>query len=178
MHSKPSTPPGPTSFTNSSVSSWDHLPGLQDRIDRLSRRGHPAGHNLISKVITAKYTHHSQAEPEVENSPSKKAFCRRALTVNLAPVQARYPWLWDVDLDAAAFEAILSGRGSVAPHDRGWALLRLIEYAPYAEICRLLPRDYFLAAWPTLAGRVRSRMRREGMEFLYQRFRQPVPTHA
>jgi len=93
-------------------------------------------------------------------------------------VQERYAWLWDVDLDAAAFDGILSGRGGVVPHDRGWALLRLIEYAPYAEIRRLLPREYFLLAWPTLAGRVRSRARREGMEFLYQRLRRPVPTHA
>ena len=93
-------------------------------------------------------------------------------------MQERYAWLWDVDLDAAAFDGILSGRGGVAPHDCGWALLRLIEYAPYAEIRRLLPREYFLLAWPTLAGRVRSRARREGMEFLYQRLRRPVPTHA
>jgi hypothetical protein len=80
----------------------------------------------------------------------------------------RYPWLWDVDLDCAAFEALLAGGPGSPPHDRGWALLRLLEYAPYAEIRRLLPLNYFLEAWPALSSRMRSETRRRGMEFSYQ----------
>jgi hypothetical protein len=79
-----------------------------------------------------------------------------------APVKHRYAWLWDADLDAAAFDAILSGREEIALEKRKWAIVHLIEYAPYSEIRRLLPRDFFIEHWPALASRVRSRTRREG----------------
>ncbi len=77
----------------------------------------------------------------------------------------RYPWLWGVDLDSASFEALLAWTSGSLPHDRRWALLRLIEYAPYSEIRRLLPLGYFLEAWPALAPRMRSRTRHQGMDF-------------
>ena len=78
----------------------------------------------------------------------------------------RYPWLWDVPMDAAAFRRILSGESAQHGRDWRWALVRLIEYAPYQDICRLLPVERFLAGWPEIAGRIRSETRREGMEFL------------
>lgn len=90
----------------------------------------------------------------------------------------RYAWLWDVDLDSESFDALLAGGPGSPPHDRRWALLRLVEYAPYAEIRRLLPLDFFLEAWPTLAPRVRSRTRRQGMEFYYSWHRREAATHA
>jgi hypothetical protein len=79
-------------------------------------------------------------------------------------MQPRYPWLWDSDLDNAGFEAALQGRGE---RDERWAMARLIEYAPFTEIKRLLPRDLFLQDWPEIALRVRSKIRRAGMEFYY-----------
>jgi hypothetical protein len=88
-------------------------------------------------------------------------------------MKGRYAWLWDVDLDAAAFDAILSGDGAVDLERRQWAILRLIEYAPYSEIRRLLPRDFFIEQWPALASRVRSRTRRKGMSFLHDWYQQP-----
>jgi len=93
-------------------------------------------------------------------------------------MEARFPWLWDSEMDSAEFEAILRGAGGGPPHDSRWALLRLIEYAPYADIQRLLPRDRFLEEWPALATRVRSRTRREGMDFLYQWFQQSSAYHV
>jgi hypothetical protein len=78
-----------------------------------------------------------------------------------------FPWLWDTDMDNATFEAILRGDDSRPPHDSHWAMARLIEYAPYDEIRRLLPREKFLADWPAVTHRVRSRTRREGMDFVY-----------
>jgi len=93
-------------------------------------------------------------------------------------MQRRYAWLWDVDMDASAFDAILSGQGTVTVPEREWAVLRLIEYAPYAEIRRLLPRDFFLEHWPTLAGRVRSRTRREGMTFLHDYYQKRAMAHG
>lgn len=80
-----------------------------------------------------------------------------------------YAWLWDVDMDAADFEALLAGDapGRAPGLDADWALLRLVEYAPYRELRRLLPRARFLARWPAVAGRVRSAARREGMDYMF-----------
>ena len=93
-------------------------------------------------------------------------------------MEARFPWLWDSEMDSAEFEALLRGAAGRPPHDSRWALLRLIEYAPYSDIQRLLPRDRFLKEWPVLAPRVRSRTRREGMDFLYHWLNQTSTSHA
>jgi hypothetical protein len=90
-------------------------------------------------------------------------------------MQRRYPWLWDVDLDASAFDPMLSGSGEVSLKERQGAMVRLIEYAPWAEIRRLLPRAFLLEHWPALASRVRSRTRREGMAFAYKWYQQQQP---
>lgn len=81
-------------------------------------------------------------------------------------------------MDNATFESILRNQGAPSGRDRGWAIVRLIEYAPYTEIQRLLPREVFLREWPALARRIRSRTRREGMEFFYQWLRDKTARHA
>ena len=93
-------------------------------------------------------------------------------------MQSRYSWLWDTELDNAGFEAALRGQVREAGHDERWALTRLVEYAPFAELKRLLPRDRFLERWPEIAPRVRSETRREGMEFFYQWLRQQQVSHG
>jgi len=90
----------------------------------------------------------------------------------------RYPWLWDVDMDNATFEAVLRGETDRAGCDRDWAMLRLIEYAPYREIRRLLPLSAFLTRWPVLMGRVRSVTRREGMDYYAERVKRWTPSHV
>jgi hypothetical protein len=87
-------------------------------------------------------------------------------------MKARFPWLWDTELGNEDFEVLLRGEGVSAGHDVRWALLRLIEYAPYSDLRRHLPRERFLREWPALSPRVRSRTRREGMEFLYHWFQE------
>lgn len=79
--------------------------------------------------------------------------------------EERYPWLWDVDMDNAAFVAVLRGDANRAGRDCDWAILRLIEYAPFRDIRRLLPLDLFLTRWPILMNRVRSATRRAGMDY-------------
>lgn len=71
-------------------------------------------------------------------------------------------------MDNGTFEAVLAGRQVMPAFDMRWALLRLIEYAPYAEIKRLLPVAGFLTLWPSVLGHVRSNMRRDGMDFMYR----------
>ena len=85
----------------------------------------------------------------------------------MAANNTRYPWLWDVDMDDETFETLLSGRATPAQYDARWALLRLVEYAPYGEIKRLLPTELFLKTWPSVAPSVRSATRREGMDFVF-----------
>lgn len=85
---------------------------------------------------------------------------KRASSISSSP----YPWLWDVDLSNEDFDRSLAGQAR-GGFDRDWAMLRLIEYAPFPEIRRLLPRDSFVEAWPRLAPAIRSSARRQGMEF-------------
>jgi hypothetical protein len=82
----------------------------------------------------------------------------------------RYPWLWDVEMDNPEFDAILAGRGARPGFDQRWALVRLIDYAPYREIKRLLRRSDFQRLWPEVSFRVRSPSRRRGMEFVARWF--------
>lgn len=93
-------------------------------------------------------------------------------------MEPRFAWLWDTEMDNTTFESILRGQQSCPPHDSGWAMVRLIEYAPYSEIRRLLPQQQFLREWPSLASRVRSRARREGMNFLHERLLRKASGHA
>jgi len=81
----------------------------------------------------------------------------------------KYSWLWDVDMDAASFQRTLAGQERSDFFDQQWALIRLIEYAPYADILRLLPRQAFVNLWPQIEGRIRSATRREGMAFVRER---------
>lgn len=106
------------------------------------------------------------------------ALARLGVSATVPSMQRRYAWLWDREMDADDFDAILSGRRPSSLSQRQWALIRLLEFAPYAEIRRLLPRDFFVAQWETLRSRMRSSSRREGMAFLYDRYRQAIPTHG
>jgi hypothetical protein len=93
-------------------------------------------------------------------------------------VGQKYAWLWDVNLDGEGFERILAGSEGVSIKQRQWAVVRLIEYAPWPEIQRLLPLDFFLEQWPELAARVRSRTPLDGMTFFHHRCRQQPLPHA
>jgi hypothetical protein len=77
---------------------------------------------------------------------------------------AAYPWLWDVTMSSEDFERLLAG-GTLPGYDQTWALIRLLDYAPFSEIRRLLPAGPFIELWPRLAPSIRSTTRREGMAF-------------
>lgn len=51
---------------------------------------------------------------------------------------ARYPWVWDYDIDAQQFDEILAGRLTIGRKYREWAAIRLIECATYPEMIRRL----------------------------------------
>jgi hypothetical protein len=51
---------------------------------------------------------------------------------------ARLPYVWDYEIDEAQFRNLLDGTITLGRLNRDWAAIRLLEYAPYPEIIRLL----------------------------------------
>ena len=47
-------------------------------------------------------------------------------------------YVWDYNIDETQFRSILAGDLVLGRLDRDWAAVRLIEYASYAEIVRLI----------------------------------------
>ncbi len=78
----------------------------------------------------------------------------------------RLPYVWDYDIDARLFREILAGRVQVGRLDRGWAAARLLEYAPYREIIRLIGYGELVRNWPQWRQHVRSVSRRRGLDFI------------
>ena len=81
---------------------------------------------------------------------------------------ARPAYLWDYDLDETDFQALLRGQKTMGRLDRDWAAVRLLKYAPYREIVRLLGFPAIVEGWPRWRDRLRWESRRRGFDFLVQ----------
>jgi hypothetical protein len=77
-------------------------------------------------------------------------------------------YVWDYDIDEEQFRALLAGELMLGRLDRDWAAVRLIEYAPYAEIVRLLGFKSLVRDRPRWRGRVRSQSRVRGLDFVVE----------
>jgi len=64
------------------------------------------------------------------------------------------------------FRDVLTGRSKLGRLDRRWAAVRLLEYAPYREIIRLIGYRDLINNWPEWRPRIRSASRRRGFDFL------------
>lgn len=84
---------------------------------------------------------------------------------------ARLPWVWDYDLDEEQYSQMLSGELTVGTLDRNWAVVRLLEYAPYQEILRRLGFGPLVQGWSTWRPRLRSPSRIRGFDFLVEYLR-------
>lgn len=78
----------------------------------------------------------------------------------------RLPYVWDYDLDPSEFRAILEGRLTKGRLDQDWAACRLLEYAPYEDIIRLLGYKKLVENWSRWRRRIRSKSRVRGFDFL------------
>jgi len=78
----------------------------------------------------------------------------------------RLSFVWDYDIDEARFCDILSGRIELGRLNRRWAAVRLLEYAPYREIIRLLGYGELIRHWSDWRPHIRSASRRRGFDFL------------
>jgi hypothetical protein len=78
----------------------------------------------------------------------------------------RLPYVWDYDLDEVQFRDILEGRLTLGRLDQDWAARRLLEYASYEEIIRLIGFSRLVKNWPRWRERIRSESRKRGFDFL------------
>lgn len=78
----------------------------------------------------------------------------------------RSPYVWDYDLSDTQFRDILEGRLTLGRLDRDWAARRLLEYAPYEEIIRLIGFKQLVENWSRWRTGVRSKRRVRGLDFL------------
>jgi hypothetical protein len=83
-------------------------------------------------------------------------------------VSQRLPYLWDYDLNQTQFQEILEGCRVVGRLDQDWAARRLIEYATYEEIVRLIGFKRLVENWSRWRGKIRSKSRVRGLDFLVE----------
>lgn len=81
-------------------------------------------------------------------------------------ISTRLPFVWDYDLDEDQFRRLLSGTLTIGRLDRTWAAVRLLEYAPYREIVRLMGFRELVRGWPQWRSHMRSESRKRGFDFL------------
>ncbi len=62
--------------------------------------------------------------------------------------------------------ALIAGELTLGRLDQTWAAVRLLEYAPYDEIRRLIGFSLLVKKWPDWRAHVRSRQRRDALDFL------------
>ena len=75
-------------------------------------------------------------------------------------------YIWDYDIEEAQFRAILDGKQSLGRLDSDWAAIRLLDYAAYPDIVRLLGFKRLVEGWPRWREHIRSNNRRRGFDFL------------
>jgi hypothetical protein len=80
----------------------------------------------------------------------------------------RLPYVWDYEIDETQFRSILSGELAIGRLNREWAARRLLEYAPYEEIIRLISFHDLIENWPRWRANVRSQSRKRGFDFLVE----------
>lgn len=75
-------------------------------------------------------------------------------------------YIWDYDISEQEFQEILAGERVLGRLDQDWAALRLLEYAPYEDIVRLLGFARLVQNWPHWRPHIRSKSRKRGFDFL------------
>jgi len=78
----------------------------------------------------------------------------------------RLPYVWDYDIDEKEFLEILNGQRVFGRLNQDWAAQRLLEYAPYTEIVRLIGFHRLIQNWDRWRLHIRSESRRRGIDFL------------
>jgi len=78
--------------------------------------------------------------------------------------RARY--VWDYDLTQAQFDEMLAGRYVDGHLDQDWAAIRIIEWAKYKDMVRLIGFPMLVMNWHRWRERIRSKEQRRSIDFL------------
>jgi len=81
-------------------------------------------------------------------------------------LKTRAKYVWDYDLAQDEFDDILAGRRTRGNLDRDWAAVRVIEWAPYHEMVRLIGFPALVNEWSRWRSRIRSEQQRRAIDFL------------
>lgn len=76
------------------------------------------------------------------------------------------PYVWDYDISPETFQEILEGSRAIGRLNQDWAARRLIEYASYEEIVRLIGFKRLVENWSRWRSGIRSVSRVRGLDFL------------
>ncbi|MEZ4710860.1 MAG: hypothetical protein R3A44_26920 [Caldilineaceae bacterium] len=82
--------------------------------------------------------------------------------------QNRARYVWDYDITQEQFDEILAGRIEIGPLDRDWAAVRVIEWAKYEDMIRILGYSALVYNWPRWRRRLRSEEQRRSLDFLVE----------
>jgi hypothetical protein len=80
----------------------------------------------------------------------------------------RSPYVWDYDISAANFQAMLAGTLTLGRLGQDWATIRLLEYATYPDIIRLLGYRRLIEGWERWRKHVRGESRKRSFDFLVE----------
>jgi len=81
-------------------------------------------------------------------------------------MENRSPYIWDYDISESDFRAMLAGELTIGRLGQDWAVVRLLEYATYPEIIRLLGYRRLIEGWPRWRKSIRGDSRKRGFDFL------------
>lgn len=84
------------------------------------------------------------------------------------------PFVWDYDLTETQFRALLDGKETIGRLNSDWPTTRLLEYASYPDIVRLLGFKRLIEGWPLWREHIRSASRQRSFDFLSTW----LPTHS
>ena len=80
--------------------------------------------------------------------------------------QGRAKYVWDYDLTQEQFDRMLVGEYEDGHLNQDWAAVRLIEWAKYEDMIRLIGFPMLVKNWSRWRSRIRSQQQRESFDFL------------
>lgn len=78
--------------------------------------------------------------------------------------RARY--VWDYDITQEQFDAMLTGQFEDGHLNRDWAAVRVIEWAKYEDMIRILGYFELVNNWSRWRQRIRSEEQRRSLDFV------------
>ena len=77
-------------------------------------------------------------------------------------------YAWDYDITQEQFDEMPAGRYEIGHLNRDWAAVRVIEWAKYEDMIRLLGFPALVENWPRWRDRIRSKEQRRSLDWLIE----------